>query len=155
LSSAGSIAFDRMRAWWPAVVWAAIMFVASTDAFSAQNTGRILAPILRWFYAGITQEQLDLANYIVRKGSHLAEYFVLYVLVYRGLSNRRARWRLSWALGAWLTAAVYAALDEFHQSFVASRTSSPWDSLLDSSGALIALCVVFVVLRVANRRPAN
>ena len=79
------------------MVWAAIMFVASTDAFSAQNTERILAPILRWFYAGITQEQLNLANYIVRKSAHLAEYFVLYVLVYRGLSNRRARWRGSLA----------------------------------------------------------
>jgi len=38
----------------------------------------------------------------------------------------------------------YAALDEFHQSFVASRTASPWDALLDTVGAGAAQFVLWL-----------
>jgi VanZ family protein len=143
----GYFVFDRLRAWWPAVIWAAIMFWVSTDAYSSQNTGRILAPVLRWLYSGITQEQLDLVNAVLRKGAHLAEYFVLYLLVYRGLSGARAYWRLPWALGALFITMVYSVLDEMHQSFVASRTASPWDALLDTAGALAALLLILILFR--------
>jgi VanZ family protein len=139
--------FGRLHDWWPAVIWAAIMFWASTDAYSSQNTGRILAPVLRWVYSGITQEQLDLVNAVLRKGAHLAEYFVLYLLVYRGLSGARARWRLSWALGALFISMAYSVLDEIHQSFVASRIASLWDALLDTTGALAALLLIMILFR--------
>ena len=33
--------------------------------------------------------------------------------------------------------AVVAAVGEFHQSFVTSRTSSPWDALIDVLGVLL------------------
>jgi VanZ family protein len=56
-------------------------------------------------------------------------------------------WRWTWALTAWLIAAAYSCLDEFHQSFVASRTASPWDSLLDSTGALLALLALYLIYR--------
>jgi len=46
---------------------------------------------------------------------------------------------------------ISAALDEFHQSFVASRTGSPWDVLIDCAGALAGLA--FYRLRI--RRPAS
>jgi VanZ family protein len=152
---AGLSVFDRARAWGPAAIWAALMFWASTDALSSQNTGRILAPVLRWLYAGVTQEQLDVVNLIVRKGAHIAEYLVLCLLVYRGLSGARARWRLSWALGALLIAMTYAVLDEIHQSFVASRTASPWDVLLDTTGALAALFLVSILCRVSRPQASN
>jgi VanZ family protein len=38
-------------------------------------------------------------------------------------------------------------LDEVHQIFVPSRGPSPWDSLLDSTGALVALFVLFLLYR--------
>jgi VanZ family protein len=44
---------------------------------------------------------------------------------------------------------VYALSDEFHQSFVASRTGSIYDSLIDISGGLAAL--VFYYRRRARR----
>jgi VanZ family protein len=40
-----------------------------------------------------------------------------------------------------LASAVFAVSDEFHQSFVASRTASPVDVLIDICGALIALAL--------------
>jgi VanZ family protein len=146
---------ERLRDWGPALIWAAIMFWASTDAYSSQHTGRILAPVLRWIYSGITQEQLDLVNAVLRKVAHLAEYFVLYLLVYRGLSGGRARWRVAWALGALIIAMGYSVLDEIHQSFVASRTASPWDAMLDTTGALAALLLTLILSRLSGLRSSN
>ena len=44
-------------------------------------------------------------------------------------------------------AALFSMLDEFHQSFVPSRTSSPWDSLLDTTGAAFAQLAGWIWLR--------
>jgi VanZ family protein len=54
---------------------------------------------------------------------------------------------LSWAVLALVIAAGYSALDEFHQSFVPSRTASPWDSLLDTFGAAAAQVVMWAIAR--------
>jgi VanZ family protein len=46
---------------------------------------------------------------------------------------------------AWLAAAIFAVTDEFHQSFVPSRTASPIDVMIDICGAMIGLiiCMMF------------
>jgi VanZ family protein len=143
----GQIALNNLRPWWPALVWAVIIFVLSTDAFSATNTGQILGPILGWLDPESTPEQLEFINFCIRKCAHFTEYFIFYLLVYRGVSGARMFWRTSWGLGAWFIVAAYSVLDEFHQSFTLSRTASPWDSLLDSVAALAALLVVRVWFR--------
>ena len=43
---------------------------------------------------------------------------------------------------------VYALLDEYHQSFVPSRTASIFDSFIDMAGGLTALLLVFWWTRV-------
>ena len=53
-------------------------------------------------------------------------------------------------LVSFLIAAVYAVLDEFHQSFVASRTGSPWDVLIDCAGALAGVLIYSRAIR--NRK---
>jgi VanZ family protein len=50
---------------------------------------------------------------------------------------------------------VYALTDEFHQSFVPSRTASIQDSLIDSAGALIALSVMWFRHRKTRESQAN
>jgi VanZ family protein len=55
-----------------------------------------------------------------------------------------ARWSWRRAGIALLIAAAYAATDEWHQSFVPSRTAAFDDVLIDSTGALIGLSLVFL-----------
>ena len=44
---------------------------------------------------------------------------------------------------AWFLAILYAVTDEYHQSFVAGRSSSAWDVLIfDNLGALISIWLV-------------
>jgi len=136
-----------LRAWWPALVWAAMIFLLSTDSFSSSQTGLLFEPLIRWFCPSLTAKQFDIIHHIIRKCAHFAEYFVFFLLLYRGVRGSRRGWHWSWALIAWLIAAAYSALDEIHQIFVPSRGPSPLDSLLDSSAALIALLVLYFLYR--------
>jgi len=141
-----------LRAWWPAVVWACVIFTLSTDAFSAQHTASIFEPLLRWLLPKMTGEQFDSIHYLIRKSAHFTEYFIFCLLNYRGVRAGRMGWRWTWGLAALFCAAGYSVLDEVHQAFVASRTASAYDSLLDSAGAFAAFAVLWLWFRV--RRPA-
>jgi len=144
-----------IRAWWPAAIWSLVIFVASTDTFSAAHTGAVIEPLLRWLNPSISPDSIASIHFLIRKSAHFAEYFVFYFLLYHGIRAGRAGWHWTWAFAAWFVAAAYSALDEIHQSFVASRTASAWDSLLDSTGAFFALLVLFVFYRVFRRsRPS-
>jgi VanZ family protein len=139
-----------LRAWWPALLWAILISVLSTNSFSAEHTSLVIEPIFRWLFPHITQDTLDLLHHLVRKSAHFTEYFIFALLLYHGMraSHRDDRpWHWSWALVAWLIAAIYSAFDEIHQIFVPSRGPSVWDSMLDSAGALFALLVLFFLYR--------
>jgi VanZ family protein len=142
-----------LRAWWPALLWAAVIFTLSTDTFSAAHTASIFEPIFRWLIPSLTEDQFDLIHYCIRKTAHFTEYFVFALLLYRGVRSGNKGWRWSWALTALFIAAGYSALDEIHQAFVASRTASPYDSLLDSAGAFVAIAALYLWFR--RRKPSS
>ncbi len=143
-----------LRAWWPALAWSIVIFLASTDSFSSTHTGSVFWPFIHWLIHSLTENQFNALQHFIRKSAHFTEYFIFYLLLFRGIRGRRHGWHLSWAFMAWFIAAAYSALDEIHQSFVASRTASPWDSMLDSAGALFALFAVFLFYRFFRRSSA-
>jgi VanZ family protein len=140
------------RAWWPALLWSVVIFTASTDSFSSAHTGSFFEPLLLWLHPSFTHQQIEFIHHVVRKLAHLSEYFIFFLLLYRGLRGHRRGWYWSSAFAAWFLATAYACLDEIHQSFVASRSASPLDSLLDSIGAATALLLLY--LYYAKFRPA-
>jgi VanZ family protein len=142
----------RLFAWLPAAIWAALIFSMSTDTFSTTHTGSILQPILKWLIPSITEYQFEAIHYFIRKCAHFTEYSIFALLLYRGMRAGRDGWRRRWAVTAFCIAAACSGLDEFHQSFVASRTASPYDSLLDSTGALFALLALFLWFRFRARK---
>lgn len=52
---------------------------------------------------------------------------------------------LAWVLKAILLVVSVAILDELNQSFISSRTGSPWDVALDSAGGLAAVIMFWLV----------
>ena len=131
-----------LRYWLPVLVWMALIFVGSTDLMSAEQTSRIIAPLLRWLKPNISVEAIAQVQFFVRKGAHLSEYAILALLLWRALRITVPQANMSILAGIVLLAsAVFAVSDEFHQSFVASRTASPVDVLIDICGALIALAL--------------
>jgi VanZ family protein len=136
-----------LRAWWPAMAWACVIFSLSTDRFSSEHTASVLEPVFRWLFPWLSEHQFALIHHIIRKTAHFTEYFIFCVLLYRGFRGDRKGWRWTWSLAALSVAAGYSVLDEIHQAFVVSRTASPYDSLLDSAGAFLAVALLWVWFR--------
>ena len=136
--------------WIVSAVWAAVISILSTDTFSSDNTSRFILPMLRWLFPRASLETLHIMHAVIRKTAHLTEYFILSTLLFLAQRGDERGWKLRWAIWAIAMCAGYAALDEFHQSFVPSRTASPWDSLIDTTGASVAQCVIWILRRERN-----
>lgn len=121
-----------------------MIFAASTSIFSAAHTGAFLAAIINAI-AGhpLKSSQFNVIHFLLRKTGHVTEYAILGALLFRAIRADRTGWTARWALAAIAIAALYAASDEWHQSFVATRTPSVWDVLLDTAGASLAQVLFF------------
>ena len=131
-----------LQRWWPALLWALVISGFSTGVFTSDNTSRIIIPILRWFFPHASQQTLFFLHYFIRKTGHVTEYFILSLLILRGIRAEKKGTHLGWALAAIAIVGCYAALDEFHQSFVPGRTAAVSDVLLDTAGGIAAQLVV-------------
>lgn len=132
------------RYWLPPILWAAVIFAGSSSAFGAPNTAPVLATILNAVLGHLlTPSQFEMVHFLVRKAAHLGEYGIFGALVFRAIRADREGWNWRWALAAIVIAALYAASDEWHQSFVPSRTASAWDVLIDATGASLAQVLFF------------
>src|SRR6266849_9381696 len=131
------------RAWLPVLVWMLVIFTGSTNAGSAENSSRLIAPVLKWLKPDISEAAVGTIVLAIRKTAHVAEYAILAALLWRALrSHGRGETRAwSWRQAglALLLSALYAASDEFHQSFVKSREASVRDVALDTAGASLGL----------------
>ena len=99
---------------------------------------------------------MQLAHLIVRKLAHLTEYGVLGSLAARAFVTSSLEFlRRYWFLAALVLIIFQAATDEFHQSFLASRTGSAYDFLIDIVGGLLALLLfAYIRRRSLFSRPA-
>lgn len=141
--------------WWLALVWACLIWTFSTEAFTTQHTSRYILPFLHWLFPRMACETLLAIHLIIRKNAHFAEYFVFSLLILRALRAGRQETHFGWALAAVAIVVAYAALDEFHQSFVPGRGASVWDVPLDASGGVAAQLVTALVMLWGDVRRQN
>jgi VanZ family protein len=93
-------------------------------------------------------------HFLLRKAGHFTEYAVLAWLSARAFqTSTRKLFRQRWFWISLLLVVVYSLSDEFHQSFVPSRTASIYDSMIDSAGGLTAL--VLMAIRKHRRSRQN
>jgi len=117
----------------------------STEPFSAENTGRYIDPLLRYFFPHITAAQFVFWHAVIRKSAHFIEFFILGSLMFWALRRGRSpSWRASWMLQALALAVLYSLADEVRQAFVPKRTSSLLDSGIDSLGAAVSQTVIYL-----------
>ena len=128
----------KARSWLPLIAWMVVIFFFSTDTFSGAHTAGIIEGILKFLFPFLSISQLEFWHAVCRKAGHVTEYSVLGFLAWR--TFRTYSW---FEVKAKLFAAgfvlAYALSDEFHQLFVASRTSSLMDVGFDFIGGLIVL----------------
>ena len=141
---------NLLRAWWPAFVWIGLIAFESTDFCSSENTGSLLYALLTRLFGHINFQDFLIFHHYLRKTGHVVGYGMLALLLLRGwratLGQDRVRMGRT-ALLAWMGTVFVAALDEWHQSYIPSRTGSVWDVALDSAAGLVFLLAAYFRLR--------
>lgn len=139
--------------WLVVAAWMAVIFTFSTDVFSEAHTTPIIGPLLSTLFPNLSPGHVVDIAMLVRKLGHLSEYFILAVLLMRAFGNQAGagseKRRALYAAGI---ATLYAISDEWHQSFVPSRTSSAQDVLIDAIGAISGACLCHWWRRRGNKR---
>jgi VanZ family protein len=111
------------RYWLPPVLWMGVIFILSSQPTLPHHPDTLFDTILK-------------------KAAHIVEYGILAFLLWRALSQGRGVLSRSALVTAFVVSALYAASDEYHQTFVPGRNGTPVDVGLDAVGALVALLVV-------------
>lgn len=147
---------DTLVRYVPLVFWIGVIFFMSSGEASMSQTSRFIRPLLEFLFPGTPAATLDLYHGYIRKLAHFTEYGLLAFLAARVFRNAAGRTlRRHWFGFSLLLVLAVASLDEFHQSFEPSRTSSPWDVALDVFGGICAVTALAVTaaLRKARRPP--
>lgn len=135
---------NRLWRYGPLIIWAALIFIGSSNLLSASNTTSFLVRPLRSLFPSASDTTLATIHFLIRKAGHLTEYFILAVLAARAFrTSSREFLRTHWFLVSLLLVVAYALCDEFRQSFAATRSASIYDSMIDSAGGLLGLTFVW------------
>ena len=144
--------------WIPVVLWLAVIALESFRLSSAV-TGTYLWEILKSLHVHMSGETFARFHHLLRKAGHVTGYGILCLLLFRAWlhtlsrSNRRLKLH-SAALSLGLTF-ITAMLDEWHQEFDPSRTSSLRDVGLDVTGGVLFLLVAIFVFRAWRNMPVE
>jgi len=127
----------------PPLLLMALIFWLGADRASASETRSFLSLLLRTLapsvYERLSLADLMLLNRIVRKGGHFCGYALLGILNARGWRGVRGTLSRQAGGAAWAAAVLWAAVDEYHQSFSASRSAALEDVALDGCGAAVGI----------------
>jgi len=108
------------------------------------------APVLAWcsliFYLSSVQNlKTDFGgpiDFILRKGAHVTEYVILFLLSRRAYANSSGGGSGSaTVIFAAIFSVLYAASDEYHQSFVPTRGPSVADVGIDCAGVAVGYLI--------------
>lgn len=149
---------NLLRAWWPAIVWIGLIAFESTDFFSAEHTGSILFLISKRLFGNINLYKFVVFHHYLRKTGHVVGYGMLSLLLlrgWRGTFGKAPALLLRAALLSWLGTVSVAALDEWHQSYIPSRTGTWRDVALDTVAGVAFLVIAYVWLRRSAEEATN
>lgn len=108
--------------------------------------------IIRAVYGDISHHRFEQIHFLVRKAAHFFSYGLLGFFAFyswRRTLPAAPRWTVRWCTLALATVLIAASLDEFHQSFIPSRTGNWHDVALDMAGAAF---FQIAIARFARRR---
>lgn len=137
-----------IKYWMPTLLWMALIFCASADSHSSERTSRIIIPLLHWLFPHLSPVRAEAIHHFIRKCAHFSEYAFFALLVRRTLTHALCRglstwsWRLFGAVVGLVF--LYASSDEFHQSFVPTRTPAIKDVMIDTAGGTVGLLAAWL-----------
>ena len=137
-----------LSAWLPVAVCIGIIALESTQLMGSDHTSHPLRWLWEALFGPVASARWEVIHHLIRKCGHFFGYGAL------GVVWLRAWWMtlphshfLEDTFLALLGTSLVASLDELHQSYIPNRTGSPWDVLLDCTGALTLQLIVYIYLR--------
>ena len=146
--------------WVPAALSVLMIALESTATMSATNTSEWLYPMWVHLFGPISTAHWDEVHHLIRKTGHFVGYGLVSITFFYSWRQTLLRMAVKhWTL--WRRASVLAVLstlliaisDEYHQSFLPSRTSSPVDVCIDLCGAIAAQLLLLAIIQLFFRRP--
>lgn len=139
--------------WLPVMFLMCFILWMSTETFSSQNTSSWIKIVLHLSVSNISSQEIALINAFIRKAGHVIEYFILGLFLFRALrGDYTVSWKWRWSFFAVIVLTLWAATDEFHQSFVPTRTASAVDVGIDAAGGMLAQIVSALWHRYRKKR---
>ena len=139
--------------WIELLFWMGLIFYMSNQPgdVSSKQSGLVLK-LFQFIGIDLNNELSELATFIVRKTAHFTEYFILYFLsinvmkCYLNIKNT--------IFYSFIFSFFYACTDEIHQYFIPGRAMAFRDVLIDSAGALLAMIIVSIKIKI-NKKKEN
>lgn len=141
----------KIFAWCLLLLWMSVIFIMSNQPAEISNSqSDFVIKLFGFLGINLNEHFGDLASLIVRKGAHITEYFILFLLAYRVISiyiqKRSSR------IYSLLFVFLYACSDEIHQHFVPGRAMALKDVFIDTSGAIIGVIITTYYNKYKNRK---
>lgn len=131
-----------LAVWIPVGIMCVVIFLFSRDRMSDAHSNYLLALLLRLFHLDTPRNLAELA-YPFRKLAHIVVYSLLSLITYRALrGSRRTGFDAGTAIRSVVFCLLYAASDEFHQTFVPGRGPAVHDALLDGLAATFTMVLL-------------
>jgi hypothetical protein len=123
-----------------AILWMAVIFATSCTVISrpafVHGVERVLPDMAT---RDLWVQFWNSCGLLVVKGYHAAEFAILFILVRGAFKRTFPRWATA---GGIAVAVLFAATDEWHQTFVPGRGGTPGDVAIDAAGVLVAALLI-------------
>jgi len=138
-----------LKTWIALILWLIVIAIESTTYLSSQHTSRFLYPVVHFLF-GIDEATFEPYHAFLRKSGHVFGYGLLSILLFRAWretlpTSSGTRWTFRWANIAVLGTCLVASLDEWHQSYLPTRTGTVHDVILDTCAGIAAQLAIFVI----------
>jgi len=134
---------NKKLKWFLLIAWMCIIFWFSHQpSIQSDEQSYLVISMLRTIGINFNSVFGELSNFVIRKLGHFTEYFILYVLFYNVLKEY-FKFKSSILLSI-VFVFLYACSDEFHQLFIIGRDGSIKDVILDTSGGMIGMLIVYI-----------
>ncbi|AOM81618.1 VanZ family protein [Salisediminibacterium beveridgei] len=134
-------------AWLAVVFWMGLIFFFShqpgqESAALSSGITQQLHSILTWL--PLIDFEIGLLHALVRKGAHFVVYLVLGMLLLHALRTSGILIQKA-VFFSWFISTIYAATDEYHQTFIPGRVGDPVDVVIDSAGAVTGIIIYLAI----------
>lgn len=135
------------------LAWMVTVFMLSHQIAedSSKTSSNFITVIIKLFNKDIGQEQLETimlkVETIVRKLAHFVLYTLGGMLITIMFINFK-EYITKTKIASFLLGATYAITDEIHQLFIPGRSGEIRDVLIDSTGVLLGVFIIYLLMRI-------